>query len=104
MPSEQSLTVFIKQLCADPGQLEFPKVLLTEAFVRCEENDSIQLTPALMFLQIVLILENVRVHQKSFAASGGTPVRDLVQLRPRLTVNLQWCDLIRLGLVDIVES
>ena len=42
-----------------------------------------------VLFQIVLILENVGVHQQRLAAACGAPVRDLVELRPGLDLLIE---------------
>ena len=52
------------------------------ALVGREQDDAVQLAPPAMLLQVVLILEDVGVHQQRLAAAGGAPVGELVELRP----------------------
>ena len=42
------------------------------------------------------------MHQQRFAAAGGHPERQLVQLRPRFDRFIEWRDLIRIVLVFVV--
>ena len=67
-----------------------------------EQDDAVQLAPPAVLLQVVLVLEDVGVHQQRLAAAGGAPVGELVELRPGLGGLVEGRDLVGLGLVRVV--
>ena len=56
------------------------------------------------FVQVVLVLEDVGVHQQRLAAAGRHPEGELVELRPGLGRLVERRDLVGLGLVGVVDG
>jgi hypothetical protein len=81
---EKPAPILVEKLSLDSRRFELAQVLLAQSLVWREQDDAIQLAPAAVLLQVVLVLKNVGVHQQRLAAAGGTPVGNLVELRPSL--------------------
>ena len=86
----------------DARRLELAQVLLGQPLVGREQQDAVQLAPPAVLLQVVLVLEDVGVHQQRLAAAGGAPVGQLVELRPGLGGLVEGRNLVGLGLVRVV--
>ena len=102
LPGEQSASVLVEQLRRDARRLELAQVLLAQPLVGREQDDAVQLAPPAVFLQVVLVLKDVGVHQQRLAAAGGAPVGELVELRPGLGRLVEGRDLVGLRLVRVV--
>ena len=102
LPGEQPAPVLVEQLRVDARRLELAQVLLRQPLVGREQQDAVQLAPPAVLFQVVLVLEDVGVHQQRLAAAGGAPVGQLVELRPGLGGLVEGRDLVGLGLVRVV--
>jgi hypothetical protein len=80
LASEQSRAILPKQFRSKPSRLELSQVLLAEALVRGQQNNSVQLATATVFFEIKQVLQDVGVHQQRLAAAGGAPIGDFVNL------------------------
>ena len=79
---EQTAAVLVEDLRVDSSGLKLTQVLLRQAFIWREQNDAVQVASAASLVQIVLVLEDVGVHDERFAGTRRHPVGKLVELRP----------------------
>ena len=88
-----------EQVGVDPRGVELFEVLLGEALVGRQQDDPVQPLLFVVQLQVVLVLEDVDVHQQRLAAAGGIPEGQLSQVIRLVVRNLFLCrfSLIELG-------
>ena len=92
---------FWKSSAARPAGLKLTQVLLAQALIRCQQDDSVELVPSPVFVQVELVLQDVGVHQQCLAAACGAQVSDLVDLRPRFATLIEQGDVVALRLVAV---
>lgn len=83
---EEAPPLLREELGVDTRELKLLQMLVRESLVRSEQDDPVH-RPTAVQVQVVLVLEDVDVHQQRLAASGRHPEGHLVQVLPRVRLD-----------------